>query len=986
MFYCHPVRLRKCIWLQCVPVAFFLLFVMFPLAGQTILSGFDVRILTIKDGMTNSYVCTIERDRSGLLWVSTNEGLDIFDGQRFSAFGPIPSVNGKFLHKSIRSLQLDDNGLLFVSTKDGARIIDPLRRTLVDGAAIGIPDSLFMGNIVIKKSLSGDLFWAKNTTIYQLHPSETGRYSIRKRGIIPNCPNVTLLPDQDDPNRVWVVTSSCGIFSIGSDGARHVPILGHPKGKRLQFGHLSFFVLNNNRLWNNLQHSYQYEPAVRQLVRRADPLPIAEFPGFEILDSLYRNDRLQLTSYTALEGGQIAYGTNKGLFILRKNPALFKPFPELRGNEVRGIYLEPDGRRWISTYQGLYTNRKGTPDFDVDYSLCCIWQFEPLNDSLLLAAAEFKKGVFKLNKRNFKMRLIKLNPLIPDTLDGYLAICRDFRNVYWIGTYLQLVRSTSTEPDSFSCYTDPVTGARFLRSMVRALFADPDSSIWVGAEDGLYHLVFDPEVNDFRLETTQNYLPGISVSHMHLDTYGHLWVATKNKGLVRINKRTGRIDWFNNLHGLSNNATSRIESSHNGRILWISTHNGLSRLDLLTGVFENYFEEHGLSCNEFNSAASTACPDGKLLFGGVAGLTEVDPYAIESQNFKLQTLLPLIRVYDAQKNAVLGIPSTGQSMELPPYPEYLEIPLASSEFIQASRILFRYRLIGLFDQWRITRGQQDLKFFRLPPGYYTLEVQAISPNGLVSNIQTLKLFVQKPYYETWWFYLCCLFGVSLLIYAAHAYRVYQLKKEQRIRRQLADDLHDNIGNKLNIISILAQKIADKPGNSLADGKNTALHKLVAASRDTLSALHIMIWAVDAKKNRLSDLVTRMQDFADDYLIPLQIQFAFTLPNELPSANLKLKIRHHLILLYQETLTNMVKHSNPEKIVVQIRLVDNVHLRLSITANLNPQAGTETRTTFSSHRGEESIKHRLQQINGRLVLRDSNPTQQKFVFYISNIFE
>lgn len=943
-------------------------------------------MLTVKDGLTSSFVYAIARDRSGLLWVSTSEGLDIFDGHRFSAYGPIPSVNGKFLHKMVRSLELDDNGLLFAATTDGARIIDPVHRTLVDGASIGIPDSLFIGNIFIRKSHSGDLFWAKNKTIYQLQHSETGRYSIRKLGNIPNCPNVTLLPDQEDTNRVWTVTSYCGIFSVGPDGARQVPILEHSKGKRLHLGHLSFFILKNNRLWNNLQQIYQYEPPARQLIRRAHPFPMAEFPGFEILDSLYQNERIQLNSFAALEAGQIAYGTSKGLFILRKNPELFKPIPELRGNEVRGIHLEPDGRRWISTYQGLYTDRKGAPGFDIDYSLCCIWQFEPLNDSLLLVVAEVKTGIFQLNKHNFSKRLTPLDPLYPNALDGYLAICRDFRNIYWIGTYLQLARSTTTEPDSFTGYTDPVTGAGFHRPMVRTLLVDRDSSIWVGAENGLYHLVFDPEVDDFRLEITQNYLPGISVSHLHQDSYGHLWVATKNKGLVRINKRTGRIDWFNSLHGLSNNATSRIESSHHGRILWISTHNGLSRLDLLTGAFQNYFDEHGLSGNEFNSAASAVLPDGKLLFGGVTGLTEVDPYAVEEQNFKFQILLPLIRVYDAKEDAVLEITSTGKSIKLPPYPEYLEIPLASSEFILTSQVLFRYRLIGLFDQWRVTRGQQELKFFHLPPGHYNLEVQAISPNGLVSNIQTLNLHVQKPYYETWWFYLCCMLVVSLLVYGAHYYRIFQLKKEQRIRRQLADDLHDNIGNKLNIISILAQKIADRPSSEPEDGKNAALRKLVAASRDTLSALHIMIWAVDVKKNRLSDLCTRMQDFADDYLIPLHIQFAFNFPGELPSANLKLKIRHHLILLYQETLTNMVKHSNPEKIVVQIRLVDGVHLWLGITANLNPQAGTETRTTFSSNRGEESIKHRLQQINGRLELRESCPTQQKFVFYISNIFE
>lgn len=60
--------------------------------------------------------------------------------------------------------------------------------------------------------------------------------------------------------------------------------------------------------------------------------------------------------------------------------------------------------------------------------------------------------------------------------------------------------------------------------------------------------------------------------------------------------------------------------------LWLSTNNGLSRLDPETEIFRNFDEDDGLQSREFNSNAHFRSATGQLLFGGIGGVTaNLDP-------------------------------------------------------------------------------------------------------------------------------------------------------------------------------------------------------------------------------------------------------------------------------------------------------------------------------------------------------------------------
>ncbi len=947
---------------------------------------FELRMLSTKDGLSHQNIYTVKQDFSGLLWIGTLYGLDIFNGLKFEHFDLQQNRHTNFPNKAIFDLEIGPDGFVFACTADGVRVIDPVYRKVVSGASLGIPDSLFQGRVEIEKNTSGDLFWLRNGVIYQLRYSASGRYSIQVRYVLPPCLIRQLLLDKSGTDSFWVITAKCGILHVRPEkGIAAINISYQGSDGTSQYSAASRFqVLQDNSLWDPAQLLFRYSNTSNSLKFVGNFIP-QEFPALPHINAVLKHNTAVLTCFLQIGNKQQVYGTRSGLFIYRqKRPLPFRNVSELVGEEIRAIHPNPDNSWLAGTYTGIFSSKAGWLK-SLKAPMRTAWQFMSLSDNRMLIASENRREILLWNTANHSVKALKFPTEQATDNGGGLSLCRDFRNGLWAGTYEHLKYARTGNLDSFDIYKDPLTGAPFFQSAIRALLVDQDSSIWTGSNQGLFHFIYDPGIGEFRLDLSPAYILGVPVSHIYQDRFGVLWVATKPKGFARINKRSGRVDWFNTNNGLSNNSVCRIESSHNGRVLWISTHNGLSRFDVLRQTFDNYYEEDGLICNEFNSAASAQLPNGNLLFGGVNGLTIFCPDSIPTAEFQHKVLLPHINIYNTELDILLSVPAKHTRIELPPYPEYVEIPLASNEFIRSQKIVFRYRLVGLSDLWSYTHGEQEIKYIRLPPGNYTFEIQALSLFGYPSEVQQLLIKVNAPFYETWWFYLLVVFAVGLVVYGVFRYRIGQMEKVQIIRQQIADDLHDDIGNKLNIIGILTQKIARSTAFNDNETAKSAVQKLIIAGRETLASLQTMIWTIDANKGqRLADLISRMQDFTDSYLLPLHISCTFEIPRNLPETDMNLHVRHHLMLLYQETLTNMIKHANPKKIETKIRLTSPTALELTIINTLDPDIKTE-HLISSTKRGAKSIKRRLQQVNGSLIRYELSSENQIIRLYFPDIF-
>jgi len=52
---------------------------------------------TMKDGLPGNFILALELDRSGRLWIGTNDGLSRFDGKTFQNFSAINGLKSKFI-------------------------------------------------------------------------------------------------------------------------------------------------------------------------------------------------------------------------------------------------------------------------------------------------------------------------------------------------------------------------------------------------------------------------------------------------------------------------------------------------------------------------------------------------------------------------------------------------------------------------------------------------------------------------------------------------------------------------------------------------------------------------------------------------------------------------------------------------------------------------------------------------------------------------
>ncbi|MBL0132010.1 MAG: hypothetical protein IPP43_13670 [Chitinophagaceae bacterium] len=83
--------------------------------------------------------------------------------------------------------------------------------------------------------------------------------------------------------------------------------------------------------------------------------------------------------------------------------------------------------------------------------------------------------------------------------------------------------------------------------------------------------------------------------------------------------------------------------------LWLSTNKGLSYLNVLNDEFTHFTVEDGLQANEFNSHVALKAKDGRIIFGGVNGLTVVDPDVLA---YKIQS--PILQITAVKTDSLLN--------------------------------------------------------------------------------------------------------------------------------------------------------------------------------------------------------------------------------------------------------------------------------------------------------------------------------------------
>ena len=146
-----------------------------------------------------------------------------------------------------------------------------------------------------------------------------------------------------------------------------------------------------------------------------------------------------------------------------------------------------------------------------------------------------------------------------------------------------------------------------------------------------------------------------------------------------------------------------------------------------------------------------------------------------------------------------------------------------------------------------------------------------------------------------------------------------------------------------------------------------LQYLTDISRQAVSKMRDLVWSIDTRRAKVKDLVERMQEHAEEMLLPKEISFQFQLNNLPEEKLLPIDTRQQLQLIFREAITNIVKHTDSSQVVINLQNNANSFV-MSIQDN-----GTEAIRKWERHSsglGIENIKMRAKKLGGTISITPS----------------
>src|SRR5688572_7262682 len=103
--------------MRCILIVTFFAFVFGECLSQTQRMRFDH--LSVKQGLSQGNVFDIHQDKFGFLWISTEDGLNLYNGYDFAVFRHSPNDSSSLVNNNTHDLAEDKSGNMWIATTDG---------------------------------------------------------------------------------------------------------------------------------------------------------------------------------------------------------------------------------------------------------------------------------------------------------------------------------------------------------------------------------------------------------------------------------------------------------------------------------------------------------------------------------------------------------------------------------------------------------------------------------------------------------------------------------------------------------------------------------------------------------------------------------------------------------------------------------------------------------------------------------------------------
>jgi len=934
-------------------LAILLLVVSLPVWAQRL----PVRRYRQADGLAHEQVRVIRQDGKGYLWIGTGEGVSRFDGYQFVTFGAahglaVPLIN---------DIAVDAGGRVWVATNGSgvARFVDdPADRASSAGAIAGDRFQSFRigpdtpSNQVNAVVFADEAMWcATDRGLFRADLSKTGDPVFTRVG---RSAEPVVRAFKDSRGRLWFATEDRGIIQPSGEGLRVVgatPDRARIIGLDEYEGRLVVASTSGVYEWAG-------ELSGGQAAWQSLPLPLRQ------RESLYaiRTD----------SQGNLWIGTTAG--VIRYRRGQFSRMA-LLGDEidrsVRSVFEDRDHNVWVGTdTDGLIrVVNQGIVSFTVSDGLpeTGVVGLTTGADGAIYASSGTREWARILNDR--------VTTHLGLETAAFSGIGRQLKcapsSFCWALTPAGLYRIDQT-PLRFgqaTLFHRPPPGAGIVTLGGNGLYRDQAGDIWfattepalyrVGAADGPGDVTREPleladpmaplardragavwlgnfidfgRLRGSRVETIR---PDDGLDHSprcaFVDSQGRLWIGLRYGGAVMTaDPAADAPTWvrYSTRNGLASDTVWAITEDRRGR-MYFATNRGLDQLEPATGQVRHFTTENGLASAVLYDGLTDA--QGRIWLASAGGVSRFDPLAETAPTLPPSIFIRRVEVGDR----VVPLPGSGADrlagIEVPPGSDRVVIQFSGIPLGSQDRTRYRYRLDGLDTAWSALTTDRTVTYGRLGSGQYRFSVVAVDDvSGRASvNAATVQFAVLPPIWKRSWFLVsAALGGVGITLFTA-ARRRARRRAVEAFRRQVATDLHDDVGSGLSSIAVLSEVLRRQAVPPLAEG----LADIARVARNLRESMSDIVWAIGPDTDRPSDLVNRMRQTAFTMLDfeGLRVEFDAPPAEVLDQLSLPADRRRHVLLIFKETVTNVARHARASHLSVRITLARD---RLSVVIRDN----------------------------------------------------
>ena len=362
--------------------------------------------------------------------------------------------------------------------------------------------------------------------------------------------------------------------------------------------------------------------------------------------------------------------------------------------------------------------------------------------------------------------------------------------------------------------------------------------------------------------------------------------------------------------------------------LWLSCNRGIIKYSPDKKLYRRYTLMDGIQDNEFNTNAFLLSAKGEIWMGGNNGLNVFDPDQMKDVPYKPIVQFTRLLINDEPFKTPVQIEES-HSLVLPYSKNTISLDFVALEYSDPSQNLFRYKMENYDLDWVNAGTNGFARYANLPPGNYTFKVVAANSDSVWNNNpKELQIYVRTPWWRTWWFYLLCIALITIIAYGIFTYRLQQALKIERIRVRISSDLHDDVGTILSGLAMQSEIL-----ELTAPEKNKPkLRRISELSRSAMSRMRDTVWAIDARQDKLENLIDRMREHAEETLTPKDILLDLQVDQLAMHKNVPSQVRQSLYLIYKEAITNAAKHSTGDKVSVKLQKLGTNGLEMTIHDN------------------------------------------------------